>query len=247
MRLAVIADVHGNLPALEAVLADIDRQGTDLVFDLGDRVSGPLWPRETMALFQARAIAGVRGNHDRLAGGSARAGLGQSDSFAWDALDDALRAALFALPFEARPLPDVLAFHATPACDERYTLDSIVEGRLVQAPVAKILQRLGDVQARLILLAHSHRADCLCLPDGRWLLNPGSVGCPAYHDGTGQAHVSEAGAPLARYALVALPQAGPPDITFRALPYDHEAAARRALQNGRPDWAHALRIGRMPA
>jgi predicted phosphodiesterase len=48
MQLAVIADIHGNLPALEAVLADIARRGCDLVVNLGDIVSGPLWPRPLM-------------------------------------------------------------------------------------------------------------------------------------------------------------------------------------------------------
>jgi predicted phosphodiesterase len=46
MRIAIIADIHGNLPALEAVLADIEHRTVDRVINLGDCVSGPLWPRE---------------------------------------------------------------------------------------------------------------------------------------------------------------------------------------------------------
>ena len=57
MRIAVIADIHGNLPALEAVLADIARRGADRILNLGDCVSGPLWPRETMELLDARGRA----------------------------------------------------------------------------------------------------------------------------------------------------------------------------------------------
>jgi predicted phosphodiesterase len=50
MRIAVIADIHGNMPALEAVLADIERRDADRTIDLGDGVSGPLWPREVCNL-----------------------------------------------------------------------------------------------------------------------------------------------------------------------------------------------------
>ena len=56
MRLAVIADIHGNLPALEAVLADIERRGADRIVNLGDCVSGPLWPRETMDLLDTLGL-----------------------------------------------------------------------------------------------------------------------------------------------------------------------------------------------
>lgn len=48
MRIAVLSDIHGNLPALEAVLADLRAHAPDLVVNLGDCATGPLWPRETM-------------------------------------------------------------------------------------------------------------------------------------------------------------------------------------------------------
>ncbi len=50
MRIAVIADIHGNMPALEAVLADARRRNIDRTINLGDCVSGPLWPREVCDL-----------------------------------------------------------------------------------------------------------------------------------------------------------------------------------------------------
>ena len=66
MRIAVIADIHGNILALEAVLADLARRGgADRVVNLGDCVSGPLWPRETMERLEALGWPTVRGNHDR--------------------------------------------------------------------------------------------------------------------------------------------------------------------------------------
>ena len=65
MRLAVIADIHGNLLALEAVLAHIAARGITRIVNLGDCVSGPLCPAETAARLMALAMPTVRGNHDR--------------------------------------------------------------------------------------------------------------------------------------------------------------------------------------
>jgi diadenosine tetraphosphatase ApaH/serine/threonine PP2A family protein phosphatase len=98
-----------------------------------------------------------------------------------------------------------------------------------------------------VLLGHSHRPDLVRLPGGVTILNPGSVGCPAYHDPTGRAHVSESGAPHARYAVVEVADGELRRADLRAVAYDWEAAARRAEANGRPDWGHALRTGLMPA
>ncbi|RVA33039.1 metallophosphoesterase, partial [Mesorhizobium sp. M7A.F.Ca.CA.004.10.1.1] len=66
MRIAVLADIHGNVLALDAVLDDLERRGgADLTVNLGDSVSGPLWPRETFARLEALNLPTVRGNHDR--------------------------------------------------------------------------------------------------------------------------------------------------------------------------------------
>jgi predicted phosphodiesterase len=246
MRIAVLADIHGNLPALEAVLKDAAAFGPDLVVDLGDCVSGPLWPRETFERLQGLELPTVRGNHDRQVAETPHGDMGASDAFAHDALTAEQRAALGALPFTREFAPGIVGFHATPAHDDRYVLDGIADGRLMRAPLTKIMRRLDGVAARIVLLGHSHRPDMVRLPDGRSILNPGSVGDPAYHDATGQAHVSEAGAPHARYALIEVDKGEIVEAAFRAVAYDWEGAARRAEENGRPDWAHALRTGFMP-
>src|ERR1700732_4755416 len=69
-RIAVISDVHGNIRALEAVLADIKTRGADAIVNLGDGVTSPLWPRETYDLLASLALPTVRGNHDRAMIGS---------------------------------------------------------------------------------------------------------------------------------------------------------------------------------
>ena len=65
MRIAILADIHGNVLALEAVLADLKHRSVDQFVNLGDCVSGPLWPRETAELLRQLNWPTVRGNHDR--------------------------------------------------------------------------------------------------------------------------------------------------------------------------------------
>ena len=76
------------------------------------------------------------------------------------------------------------------------------------------------------------------------IVNPGSVGCPGYVDDTPPAHVSEAGSPHARYALLD-DSSGGWAVELIAIAYDRDRAAGRAAANGRPEWAMALATGRV--
>jgi predicted phosphodiesterase len=245
MRIAVIADIHGNLPALEAVLADIAARGADRIINLGDCVSGPLWPRECLELIAATDMLTLRGNHDRWVAGPDRAVLGGSDGYAYDALSAEQRAWLGALPAIADAGNGIAAFHARPDDDNAYLIEDISDGRLVRATLATIAARLGGVAAEIVLCAHSHHPHVIRLPTGALLLNPGSVGCPAYDDPTEDPHVSEAGSPHARYAMLTL-GGGAVSVEQFAIVYPWEQAARRAEANGRAGWAHGLRTGFMP-
>jgi predicted phosphodiesterase len=245
MRLAVLADVHGNLPALEAVLADARQHGFDLLLDLGDAVSGPLWPAETIDLLTAAGALGVRGNHDRVVAEDGRADMPEGDAFAHDRLSAAERTALGARP-TMRRLDGVLAMHGTPASDMDYLLheahpDGVVRERRPDE-VAALLQGLEGAEASLILCGHTHRAHALCLPDGRMVVNPGSVGQPAYVWDVPVPHRMEAGAPHARWAMLEREPAGW-QITFRMVAYDWERAAAEAARNHFPRWAHSLKTG----
>ena len=65
MRIAAISDIHGNLPALEAVLSDIAAQRVDVIVNLGDILSGPLWAAATADHLMALALPTIAGNHER--------------------------------------------------------------------------------------------------------------------------------------------------------------------------------------
>jgi predicted phosphodiesterase len=243
MRLAVIADVHGNRLALEAVCAEIAAAAPDLVIELGDAASGPLWPAETLDLLDTLDAVAVRGNHDRiLAEAASGEGLGESDAFTWPRLTAERRAALGARPM-AWCDAGILAMHARAEDDLTYVLHEVTpHGIRERAPDAVAALLPAPAGESLILTAHTHRAHMLRLPDGRLVLNPGSIGQPGYTDTTPYPHVMQAGTPHARWALCEATR-GHWRVTFHATPYDWDAAAAEAARNGRPDWAAALAHG----
>ena len=241
MRIAVIADIHGNLPALEAVLADIQHHNVDRTINLGDCVSGPLWPREVCDLLMARDDLTIRGNHDRWISGPDPARMGASDRYAYSQLNQDHRTWLEALPGLAHADHGILACHGTPASDNQYLVEEVSEHRLVRAHPSMIAERLGDVQARLVLCGHSHQQHLIQLPNGPLILNPGSVGCPSYDDPGAEPHVSESGSPHARYAVLTIGEQVSAELI--AVAYDWRAAAARAEANGRSEWAYGLRTG----
>jgi predicted phosphodiesterase len=239
-RLAVIADIHGNLPALDAVLADIAARRITWVVDLGDCLSGPLWPAETCDRLIALGFPTVRGNHDRWVMQFPSDRLGATDRFTRAALSDRHRNWLAGLA-PIHTFPGILAVHASPTDDNRYLLERVAAFHLVPDIPEAIAARLGDAPA-LVLCGHSHQPRLMRLPDGPTVLNPGSVGCPAYQDPTDEPHVSQAGSPHARYAVVTRSD-GKIAAEMIALEYDHRAAAARAAELGRADWAYALATG----
>ena len=244
MKIAAISDIHGNLDALDAVLADIALRGVDMIVNLGDIVSGHLQPRATAARLMALDLPTIRGNHERqLFGDTAR--MGASDAFARAQLLPEQLAWIAALPATLRLRKDVLLVHGTPQSDLVYFLDSVTPQGSRAATPAEVAERAGPADAALILCGHTHMPRSMRLDDGRLVVNPGSVGLQAYDDDHGHPHVMENGTPHARYAIAEQGADGAWTAHFHAVAYDGEQAARLALANGRPDWVTPLRTGRV--
>ena len=246
MRIAVIADIHGNVAALEAVLDDIAARGVTEVLCLGDCASGMMWPGETMALLIGRAIPTVRGNHDRWITEHGPDHKPGQDAVAFAETTADQRDWLFNLPERIIPAPGVLACHGTPCSDTQNLLEEPVGGRLVPAPLEVLRGRLGEdgLAARIVLCGHSHQAAVVRLPDGPLVVNPGSLGLPGFRITRGEhPHVAEARSPHARYAMLTLDEAGADRVDLLAVPYDWESAARKAETRNAPAWAQVLRTG----
>ena len=242
MRLAVISDIHANLPALEAVLADIRTRAVDATVNLGDCVAGPLWPLETVECLEALALPTVRGNHDRYLCDRPEAKMPAVDRFAYAALSETRRRALFDLPATITLDGDVLAVHGTPSDDSTYLTEDASSGRMTPAPRDLVRQRLGFAMERAVVLCgHSHRQSVTQVPGGPLILNPGTVGCPVFAD-VDKAREMEFRSPHARYAILTR-RGGRWGAELFALDYDWDRAAARAGECGCPHWAHALATG----
>jgi diadenosine tetraphosphatase ApaH/serine/threonine PP2A family protein phosphatase len=244
MRFAAIADVHGNYLALEAVLADIRTQGIKDIVNLGDMASGALDARRTMDILMALDAVHVLGNHDRYLIDRAPEKMGAWDQPAHAQLDakhlDWLRAVSMTRVYRDQ----VFLCHATPDDDEVYWLERVLPDGTVQMAALEAIEAVAKgISQKLILCAHSHIARAVRLTDGRLIVNPGSVGCPGYRDDhPPYPHVVEAGTPDARYAILEF-CGGAWHVTFRHVPYDHDAMAELARTNGMPVLASALATG----
>lgn len=243
MRLAAIADVHGNFLALEAVIADIRAQGVDAIVNLGDMASGPLDGRRTMEMLMALDAVHVLGNHDRYLIDRAPEQMGSWDRPVHAQLDRSHLDWLRDIP-PTRVFADaVYLCHATPSGDETYWLETVrSDGTVCMSAITDIERAAAGVAQSLILCGHTHIARAVRLGDGRMIVNPGSVGSPGYRDIVPFRHAVEAGSPDARYAILEL-RRGQWHVTFRHVPYDHDAMAALARQNGHPDLANALATG----
>jgi predicted phosphodiesterase len=242
MKIAALSDIHGNLGALDAVLADIARRGADRIVNLGDIVSGPLQPRETAARLMTLGFTTIRGNHERQLLDPDREAMGKSDRYAADMLTDPQRQWLAGLPATLWLEHDVFLCHATPASDVDCFLENIRDGEFIPASCAEIGERAASCAASLILCGHTHIPRVASSNGGQTIVNPGSVGIQAYEGHHPIPHTLELGSPHARYA-VAERTANGWTVELIAVPYDWDAAARLAERHGRPEWVQPLRTG----
>lgn len=246
VRIAAISDVHGNVFALEAVLEEISSLRVDVTVNLGDLLSGGVRPAETADLLMRTPAVTVRGNHERQLLEHPRDQMSRSDALAADEMTTTHRQWLASLPTRAAPVPGVLAFHGAPDDDLVYLLETVTPDGVRAATMDEVVARLGGLpDERLLLCGHTHLQRQLRLRNGTLIVNPGSVGWPAYDDDQPYPHVIEAGSPEARYAVVD-DATGSWEATFHSVAYPIETAAGVARANGRPDVEHALRTGFMP-
>lgn len=247
MRYALLSDIHGNLPALEAVLTDLERrEEIDAIYHLGDLVGYGPWPDEVVARLRFRAIAGVAGNYDSTTAtdykncGCRYENPRQEElahlSYAWTRthIHHETKHYLAGLPFrlDIRPGgghapdgPSILLVHASPVSNTLYwTEDRPDSFCLKMAGIAGM--RPGDT----IVFGHTHRPWYREI-GGMHFLNTGSVGKPK--DGNWQAG----------YVLL---ETGPaaPHVTFVRVDYDIERAMRAIRESALPgEFADQLRTG----
>ena len=161
MRVAALYDVHGNLPALEAVLADVEAEGVDAIVFGGDIASGP-FPRETVDLVRSLDAVSIQGNAD------VRPSEPPEATWAWEQLSADAAAWLDALPF-SWSADDTLYVHANPV-----DLETTVT---VWSSDEKLAGLLEGVSESRVVSGHVHMQFDRRVGGVRWI-GAGSVGMP---------------------------------------------------------------------
>jgi predicted phosphodiesterase len=249
MRYALFSDIHANLPALEAVLADIDaRADIEATYHLGDLVGYAPWPDEVVGLLRERAIPGVAGNYDSTTATDYRhCGCRYEDarqeelshlSYEWTRahVSEDTKRLLGALPFriDVRPFgghvagPRLVLLHGNPVLNTVYWTEDR-PNRFCLQMAESVAARPGD----LIAFGHTH------IPwqrevEGIHFVNTGSVGRPKDGD------------PRAGYAVVTMAEAGV-EVEFARVEYDVERAVQGVRASDLPDdFAEYLLTGGRP-
>ncbi len=246
MRYALISDVHANLPALEAVLDDIDsRHGDAATYHLGDLVGYAPWPNEVVNLLRTRGIPGVAGNYDStIATEYKHCGCKYEDprqeelshlSYEWTRRHTSgeAKAWLGALPFriDLRPTgghiagPTVTLVHGNQVLNTVYVTENRPDTFLAKMGAA-VGARVGDV----VCFGHTH-VPWHRVVEGVNYVNTGSVGRPKDGDW-------RAGYALLDFTTQTV------DVEFVRVEYDLGAATRAILDSALPDeFAHYLASG----
>ena len=245
MRLGLISDIHANLPALEAVLADIAGRGIETTYHLGDLVGYAPWPNEVVALIRDRHIPGVAGNYDSTVAThykhcgckyeDPRQEVLSHESFAWTlaATTPETKACLGALPFRLDVRangghlagPTLILVHGTPTLNTLYWTEDRPDD-FCQRMAAHAGAKAGDV----IAFGHTHKPWHREVA-GIHFVNTGSVGRPK--DGDWRAG----------YVQLTLGD-GSPMVEMVRVPYDLERTMAGIRQSTLPaEFADYLQTG----
>ena len=237
MRLAVFSDIHGNILALNEVLADLMKQGCDAVYCLGDLVGYGPRPNEAIETITSSGIPTVMGNYDD------GVGYERGDCGCAYTTDEEKQNGYVSIQWTSkkvtpenkrrlRQLHDkielqasgkkVLLVHGSPRRINEY----LYEDR----PEKSIQRMLGTVEADVMVCGHTHKPYHRIV-DGVHIINDGSVGKPKDRDNR------------ACYAIIDIGETV--SVEFRRVPYPIEEVAGEIIQYGLPGaFAEALRIGK---
>ncbi len=235
MKVALIGDVHANLPALEAVLAHILSQGVITTWNLGDFVGYGAFPEQVVECLQHEGIVSIIGNYDlkvlRFPRKTAKWEKSKHSTkfiafrWAYENLSEESLAYLSTLPREIHLDVkgwNVLLTHGSPASNEEHLTPDTSKERLKE--LAQI------TNANIILCGHSHQPFTRRV-GGVWFINPGSVGRP------------DDGDPRASYAILHI-EPHKIDVVHYRLEYDLDRAVTAIYENNLPDaFAHMILQG----
>lgn len=249
-RYAIISDIHGNLQALLAVLKDIKSRGIDTIINLGDHFYGAFQPEGVAQILRENPMLCISGNTDRAILESTAKDRYASEKPEMQRVKGELTDQsidwLRTLP-DTATLDDILFIcHGTPESDNEYLLENVTEHGVFVYNDESLVEKTKHIKERVILCGHSHVNRVVYLSNGKIIVNPGSVGLPAYLGNGKQYRFSmDSMTPHAKYAIIHVngDRIGVDQINCF---YDWKAASAVALSNGNDNWAQFVLTGRMP-
>ncbi len=229
-RIGLISDIHGNLLALEAVLAELDREELDGLVCLGDVAVGPQ-PAETLARVHALGCPVVKGNWDEwfcegIPPADDETGRKLAEVGEWWAgqLSDAdialMRGFSPTVELDLGGGETALCFHGSPS--------SNMEWIYSVTPDETLSQILGDTREQVLLCGHTH-VQMLRRHEQSVIVNPGSVGLPFSDWAPHTIRI----APWAEYGILGYGE-GRLRVDLRRTTYDIDALLRLSLESGMP-------------
>jgi predicted phosphodiesterase len=243
---AIISDIHGNSLALLAVLKDIKSRGIETIINLGDHFFGALEPEAVAGILRENEMLCIIGNTDReilesIDSGFTKEGMDRvkadlsQQSISW----------LRSLPKTAACDGLFFVCHGTPESDDEYLLEKVTANGVFVYNDEELLKHISHIKERIILCGHSHVNRVVYLSNDKIILNPGSVGLPAYLGNGEYRFAMESMTPHAKYAIV---HADGDAISIEQVlcAYDWHKASEAARRNGNEKWAQFLLHGRMP-
>jgi predicted phosphodiesterase len=237
---------HGNSLALQAVLNDIKARQVDAIINLGDHVFGALEPEVVAEMLRQNPMLCISGNTDREIIESFEKPINKDNM-------DRVKSLLSEQTLNwLKSLPqtitcDDLFFvcHGTPQSDDEYLLEEVTAEGVFVYNDEVLIEKINHISECIILCGHSHVNRVIYLSNGKIILNPGSVGLPAYL-GSGQHRFAmESMTPHAKYAIVKV-DGDAINIEQINCTYNWQQASASARANGSEKWAEFLLHGRMP-
>jgi len=245
MKIAVLSDIHSNVFALEAVIADVKKHDVDVMANLGDILYGPIAPRATYELLMKHDFITISGNQDRQVYEATREEIDTNPTmrFILEDLGHEPIEWMKSLPFDKQLSDDIYFCHGTPSNDLIYLLEDVKLGYARLRSDNEIISLLNGQQSKLICCGHTHTPRTVSLNTGQLVINPGSVGLQAYTDDEPVIHSMETFSSHASYSIVESGAHGWKVHHIR-VPYDVQLAINECEKRSRMDWVHFLTTGR---
>lgn len=239
MRIALLSDIHANLPAFEAVLEDMEKQKPDAVYCLGDLVGYNVWPNQIIGLIRKHQIASIVGNHDlkvsKILPSGGECNTQQSSEYAYKLVGEKERDYLLTLPRLLKlefaldnDSLDMLLVHGSPRSINEYLLEDL--------PEQYMIEMVREFKADILCFGHSHK------PYHR-IINSGENGSNHFHHlvNTGSVGKPKDGDARACYVIITIDQAAGINqqdtvkVEFVRVNYDIEKAAQAVELSLLPD------------